>query len=430
VNKRKSTATTTGLTTADTKGRPAGDDEFLMKRLRLDRWSGQLVSARTRPAFCLRQQHGAQRLACRRLQSTSAALDVTYEDGEDGASEQSITEIPKYTRRIENLPSPPPSASLRSAKLAALHARLTLPKSLPLQTLARTLVDPSADPNPQFNNAALTQVGGSLASYYVGEFLLARYPRLPMAVLFAASYAYNGPPTLQIIGREWGVETAAVPGGEIDPGLLQFSRFKPGEEVPNTALMGTTRPDKKSWMRRGISSRNVYDDEFGDVLPKEGADAKQEHTTAALAYSNFVKAVVGAIYVHAGRQAARTFVHHHLLSRYLDMSTLFRFQHPVKELARLCLREEFEYPVARILSETGRLSRTPVFVVGIFSGTEKLGEGTGPSLEESRIRAAVAALKSWYLYSPGKGVRLPSEMEAPNAKPWEPLHIDMGEVII
>ena len=398
-----------------------------MKRVRLDRWSGQLVSARSRPGFRLRQQHGAERLACRRLQSTSAALDVTYEDGIELPAEQSITEIPRYARRKEILPSPPPSASLRSAKLAALHARLALPKNIPLQTLARTLVDPTADTNPQFNNAALAQVGSSLVAYYVGEFLLARYPRLPMAVLFAAAYAYNGPPTLRMIGREWGVEAAAVPGGEVDPGLLQFSKMRPGE-APNTALSGTTRPDKKSWMRRGISSRNVYDDEFGDVLPKGGTDMDFVQTTE-LAYANFVKAVVGSIYVHAGRQAAKMFVHHHLLSRHLDMATLFKFKDPVRELARLCLREEFEYPVARILSETGRYSRTPVFVVGIFSGKEKLGEGSGPSLEESRTRAAVVALKAWYLYSPGKNVRLPSEMEAPNAKPWEPLHIDVGEII-
>jgi dsRNA-specific ribonuclease len=248
-----------------------------------------------------------------------------------------------------------------------------------------------------------------------------------MTVLFAAAYAYNGPSTLQIIGREWGVETVAAPGGEVDPGLLQFSKMKPGQ-VPHAGLAGSTRPDKKSWMRRGISSRNVYDDEFGDVVRKEGTNVDQVKSTEQ-AYSNFVKAVVGSIYMHAGRQAAKTFVQHHILSRHLQVSTLFQFQDPVRELARLCLREEFEYPVARILSETGRLSRSPVFVVGIFSGTEKLGEGTAPSLAEARVRAAVAALKAWYLYSPGNNVRMPSEMELPNAKPWEPLHVDIGEII-
>jgi dsRNA-specific ribonuclease len=357
------------------------------------------------------------------MQSTSAALDVTYEDGEEGASEDS--DHLTFTQRKELLPSPPPSASLRSAKLAALHARLALPKTLPVQTLARTLVDSSADTNLNFNNSSLAQVGGSLISYYVSEFLMATYPRLPMTVLYAAAFAYNGPPTLHIIGKEWGVETAAAPGGEVDPGLLQFSKLKPGDS-PHTGLAYSTRPDKKDWIRRGISSRNVYDDEFGDVIRKRDADAEQ---TAEMAYSTFVRAVVGAIYMHGGQQAAKTFIQHHLLSRHLDISTLFRFDNPVRELARLCQREEFEYPEARILSETGRYSRAPVFVVGIFSGAEKLGEGQAPSLREARLRAAVAALKAWYLYSPGKNVRMPSEMELPNAKPWVPLHIDIGEII-
>jgi len=245
-----------------------------------------------------------------------------------------------------------------------------------------------------------------------------------MTILFAASYAYNGPKTLQLIAMEWGVSTAAFPGSEVDPGLLQFSKLKPGTKI---GQLGSVRPDRKDTWRRGISSRVVYDDEFGDTIPRRKTETEPLSTETA--YSNFVKAVVGAVYLHAGREAAKNFVKQHILSRHLQISSLFQFKEPVRELSRLCAREEFEYPVARILSETGRMSRTPVFVVGIYSGNEKLGEGAGPSLAEARIRASVAALKAWYLYSPGNNVRVPSDMEDPNARPWEPVHIDMGEII-
>jgi dsRNA-specific ribonuclease len=176
-----------------------------------------------------------------------------------------------------------------------------------------------------------------------------------------------------------------------------------------------------------MSSRVVYDDEFGDTIPKPGKEVEAKPTETA--YSNFVKAVVGSIYLHAGREAAKIFVKQHILSRHLDFSSLFQFREPLRELSRLCERENFEYPVARILSETGRHSRSPVFVVGIYSGDEILGEGAGASLAEARIRASVAALKAWYLYSPGNNVRVPSDMEDANAKPWEPVHIDIGEII-
>jgi dsRNA-specific ribonuclease len=360
------------------------------------------------------QARQCQNLGNKRWQSSEASMDLTFEED--------IESTPNATKEY---PSPLPEAALRSSKLAALHARLSLPQKLPLQTMARTLVDASADSNTRFNNTALAQIGGSIMSYHVSEWLLCNYPRLPMTVLFAATYAYNGPATLSIIAKEWGVETAAYPGSEVDPGLLQFSKLQSGAPLPSGG--GSIRPDKRDFFRRGISSRNVYDDEFGDVISKK--DTKELPQSSEVAYSNFVKAVVGSIYVHAGRKAAKSFVQQHILSRHLALSSLFSFKEPVRELARLCHREEFEYPVARILSETGRHSRTPVFVVGIFSGVEKLGEASAPTLMEARTRASVAALKAWYLYSPGRDARVPSEMEEEGAEEWESVHIDLGEII-
>ncbi|RDW79661.1 hypothetical protein BP6252_04299 [Coleophoma cylindrospora] len=400
-----------------------------MKRLQLGRWSGQLLCPRTRPC-CLRQQQQQQvyqRLhvaSSIRSQSTSSAAEINYEDGQES---ETLAEI-DLDGPIPEFPSPLPEAALHSAKLAALHARLSLPQKLPLQTMARTLVDSTADPNVDFNNATLAQLGGNLMSYYVSEYLICKYPRIPMTVLFAAAYAYNGPKTLQIIGKEWGVETAAAPGSEVDPGLLQFSKMKPGTHIPGFG-QGQTRPNAHHQSnRRGVSSRVVYDDEFGDTIPNKTTTHDNVQTTE-LAYANFVRAVVGSVYAHAGREAAKTFVKQHILSRHLDISQLFVFKWPVRDLARLCAREDWEHPVARMLSETGRRSRTPVYVVGIFSGSDKLGEGSGPNLVEARIRASVAALKSWYLYSPGNQVRVPSDMESENAVPWEPVHIDIGEIV-
>lgn len=388
-----------------------------MKRLRLQLWTGQLSCSSRRPC-CAAQRQVQKSFTITRTQATSASPEIIYEDG-DSFAENARAEL-----EINSLPSPLPSAALSSAKLAALHARLSLPQKLPLQTLSRTLIDVSADSSPSFNNASLAQVGSSLLSYQVSEWLLCTYPRLPMTVLFAAMSAYIGPATMMRIGIEWGVETAAAPGSEVDPGLLQFSKIKPGTPLS----IGTgARPDSDGfYRRRGISSRIVYDDEFGDLITKNGPE---DPTPTANAYAGFVKALVGAVYVHAGMEAAQNFIKAHILSRHLPISKLFYLKNATRDLARLCARENFDPPVARLLSETGRLSRSPVFVVGIFSGPEKLGEGAGPSLDEGRNRAAVAALKSWYLYSPMKdGRKLPSEV-GENDGSWPGVHIDMGEVI-
>ncbi|PQE14231.1 60s ribosomal l3 protein [Rutstroemia sp. NJR-2017a BVV2] len=386
-----------------------------MKRLHLERWSGQLLSPRTRPGSLRPQPRNlmpARNSTCLRMQSTAAASNVKYED-------------PWAAFTPPSYGSPPPSAALKSSKLAALHARLALPKKLPLQTLARTLVHPSADSNRSFNNLQLDLIGDNILNYHVAEHLICTYPRLPMAVLFASQYAYCGPETLTLIAKEWGVEMAANPGPEVDPGLLQFEKLKPGTELPTGGR--TTRSDAP-YFRRGLSSRVVYDDQFGDTIRKRDDITAPQKTTTA--YMRFVRALIGGIYLHAGRTAARTFIKQHILSRHLDMESLLAFSHPVRDLARLCAREDFDPPVARILSETGRASISPVYVVGIYSGKDKLGEAAGSSLDEARIRASVVSLKAWYLYSPGRDVNVPSDTElAGEKKPWEPVHIDIGEII-
>ena len=255
-------------------------------------------------------------------------------------------------------------------------------------------------------------------------------------------YAYVGPKALAAITREWGVEYAAHPGGEVDPGLLQFKRIppQPAPEKPLTSgpdsIIRTrgdamlNRPD--SW-RASISARTVYQDEFGGAQKpfsdkEEETEAMENGVTAEKACTSFVRALIGSIYLHSGRQAAKQFYRDHFMSRQLNMANLFQFRNPNRDLSRLCAREGFQSPVARILSETGRKSRHPVFIVGVFSGNDKLGEGAGASLDEARTRASVAALKGWYLYSPLE-FRVPSEMEEKGAPEWKAVYVDTGDIV-
>ncbi|RAK71642.1 mitochondrial 54S ribosomal protein mL44 [Aspergillus fijiensis CBS 313.89] len=406
-----------------------------MKRLHLQRWSSSVLSPQVRAGSRLQRriQHGIRYQTTTSIPATAAEAEQSIEEQAPPASIRS----PRSKVTKHSLPSPPVKAARESAKLAALHARLYLPSRLPLETLARCLVDESADPNHNFNNESLATLGHDLLTQYTSEYLICTYPRLPMTVIFAAMFAYVGPKTLAAMSREWGVELAAAPGGEVDPGHLQFTRAAPGVD-PNATPIATNRTyEEQTTWRRSITSKIVYDDVFGDptkasVDPRKQAPATDRYAagvTPEAAASQFVRAVIGSIYLHAGRPAAKRFFEQHFLSRHLNISDLFNFREPARDLSRLCARENFEPPVAKILSETGRLSRHPVFVVGIYSGQDKLGEGAGSSLLEARSRAAVAALKAWYLYSPLE-VRLPNSMEEEGAAPWKPVHVDLGEVIV
>ncbi|KAH0564734.1 hypothetical protein GP486_001881 [Trichoglossum hirsutum] len=400
-----------------------------MKRIRLERWSGQFLPA-ARPS-CLHF-----RCPNVRRQSTVSSInpEIHYEDGPPSFLSQPKAPLVSFPPN-----SPDPERALSSPKLAALHARLQLPSKLPLQTLARTLVHKSADSDPRFNNTSLCDLGHKLLGSYAAEHLICRYPRLPLAVLFAAMWAFVGSRTLTMISREWGVEAAAEPGVEVDPGLLQFMRLKPGENIEGEFENGAIpRPNERRGWRRGMSSRIVYDDVFGDhpsSRDKTGSESSEEGTPApqsvslSTASASFVRALFGALYLHAGRQPAISFFRMHILPRHLPLHQLFSFTQPTRDLSRLCAREGFESPVARLISETGRRSRTPVFVVGVYSGEDKLGEGSGGSLDEARTKAAAAALRAWYLYSPGD-IRVPSDMEDGTAGTWKPVMIDKGEVVV
>lgn len=397
-----------------------------MKRLRLAGWSGQLLQARSGAASISRNStrqpflnaYVAAAVRCQSSATTVASPELQDEFAID--TEASSGRIPR--------PSPPHERAAESAKLAALHARLALSKQIPLQTLARSLVTPSADSNANFNNANLAFLGSTIINYHVLEYLVCKYPRLPMAILYEALRAYAGQESLQQVARRWGVESAAAPGEEIDPGLLQWKAN--GEHMVSTRW-GYVRAEiqRQGSYRRGVSSRVVLDDAFGDALSNPETSEQNYESLQNDAFSSFVQAVVGSIYTHCGREAAKSFVTSHILSRQFDPSSLFEFKLPTRELAMLCAREGFEAPVARLESETGRLSRTPVYVVGIYSGKEKLGEAAGPSLDIARRKASMASLKAWYLYSPGNKVRVPSDMMEEGAKPWTAPHIDIGEII-
>jgi dsRNA-specific ribonuclease len=355
----------------------------------------------------------------------------------------------EHLHELEALPSPPPSAALSSAKIAALHARLYLPSTFPFQTLARCLVDKTADVDPRFNNAGLAEIGRAQLGYLMTEWLVCKYPRLPTSILFMAQEAYLGLRAMEDLVRGWGVDPVAAPGGEVEPGLLQFKRssgstpvYEPGYHMKrrmeekqrllpeqlraqSVTVEGQVGRPKEEYHSLSSSAKVMTSNQFG-VDP----EPELSTTTVDTASTNFVLALAGALYLHLGRSAVKTFFKDHILSRNLDISKLFTFKVPNRDLLLLCRREGFETPVPRLISETGRLSSHPVFVVGVYSGLDKLGEGAGGSIKEAKTRAMVAALKGWYLYSPVEFVK-PSEVESVTSgtKKWVPNLVDCGEVI-
>ncbi|RUS15651.1 ribonuclease III domain-containing protein [Endogone sp. FLAS-F59071] len=254
------------------------------------------------------------------------------------------------------------------AALAALGARLNLPlqPALLQQAVTHWTVDDAA------HNSRLNFIGKRVLGLYVSEYIHIRYPLLPIEPFTMVVGAYTGDPTLSRFGME--------------VGLQEVVRWAP---------------------------------------PK--INTKSEHSLSSLVAKS-VRAIIGALHhkvgyprslctilpslssVHLQNPAlARSFVHSHILSREIDVKELIKFDNPKRYLTWLMRRQGKEEPLSRLLKETGRTSSAPVFLVGVFSGEEKLGEGYGSSLKMAEYRAAENALRTYYIQEV-KDFTLPSDV--------------------
>ena len=100
------------------------------------------------------------------------------------------------------------------------------------------------------------------------------------------------------------------------------------------------------------------------------------------------RAITALICQERSLLAARKFVHAFFLSREIDLRGMLKFSDPKKALAEMVLRFNRERPQSRMLKETGRFSSSPVYVVGIYTGSEQLGEGFGSSLKMAEFRVS------------------------------------------
>ncbi|KAF7294425.1 60S ribosomal protein L3 [Mycena kentingensis (nom. inval.)] len=260
------------------------------------------------------------------------------------------------------LQPPPPTALSAFAHRIGLGEVLTDPDVIlqacthpSAQHLARKL-DPM-NPTALATNAQLSTLGNALMGLFATEYVHAAYPYLPTRVKKAAVTAHVGPLTCSNVAQEMG----AVP-------LLRWHR-----ELPQQA--GTYQP------------------------PVQRSDA----------LASIPRSLVALVYQHRSLPSARQFVHSYFLSREVDIRPMIKFVDPKKALKEMVAKFQREPPRSRLLKETGRFSNSPVYVVGIYSGEDQIGEGFGASLKMAEYRAAEDALLRVYLTrTPPEQIQLPT----------------------
>ena len=125
------------------------------------------------------------------------------------------------------------------------------------------------------------------------------------------------------------------------------------------------------------------------------------------ALASIPRSLTGLIYQKCSLPSAKQFVHAYFLSRQVDIRSMLKFVEPKRALLEMVRKYNRESPKSRyafwlhffhctcisqsqrLLKETGRYSNSPVFVVGIFSGTDQIGEGFGSSLKMAEFRVCI-----------------------------------------
>lgn len=110
------------------------------------------------------------------------------------------------------------------------------------------------------------------------------------------------------------------------------------------------------------------------------------------ALENVYEALVGALYLDAGYDAAHAFVSSTLGSRLTTGAKLIFEINPKSRLQEYLQKRHEEVPTYKLVLEQGP-AHSPTFTSVAFSGKTKLGRGSGSSKKQSELAAALDALK-------------------------------------
>lgn len=110
--------------------------------------------------------------------------------------------------------------------------------------------------------------------------------------------------------------------------------------------------------------------------------------------ANSFEAVIGAIYLDQGYEAAKAFINKSILSTLNDILSNGSWMDAKSRLQEIVQSEEGITPVYKVISEEGP-DHDKLFMVGVYVEGRLLGKGSGPSKQAGQQKAAEAALSSY-----------------------------------
>lgn len=110
--------------------------------------------------------------------------------------------------------------------------------------------------------------------------------------------------------------------------------------------------------------------------------------------ANSFEAVIGAIYLDQGYDAAKKFITDNLLVTFKEILDTGSWMDPKSHLQEVVQSRDGFTPIYKVLSEEGP-DHDKIFTVGVFVDGKQKGSGTGPSKQAGQQQAAEEALKKY-----------------------------------
>jgi len=128
-----------------------------------------------------------------------------------------------------------------------------------------------------------------------------------------------------------------------------------------------------------------------DYLLLSRGEQKGSEKARQYILANALEALIGAIYLDGGYGAADKFVQKYVICKLSEIIEKGLYVDSKSKFQELAQEKHRITPVYRVLQEGG-LDHEKHFVVGVFLGDRKMGEGSGSSKQEAQQKAAKKAL--------------------------------------
>ncbi len=123
-------------------------------------------------------------------------------------------------------------------------------------------------------------------------------------------------------------------------------------------------------------------------------ESRSEGKSRQLILANALEALIGAIFLNQGYEAARKFIQHNLIKHLKNIIENKLYLDPKSHLQELAQEKLGLTPTYKVVTETGP-DHSKIFEVGCYIGEKMYAKGNGSSKQTAESAAAAEALAKW-----------------------------------